>query len=376
MTALMAAPGFGPGSRIAVSYRADPTLWHERIVLRHLGDGRYLVLTPDLEIQQALRVSTGNPLLAVRLLRDNGTILGVTRDNIYFFEDSAGAISEAEIQEYITEAAGLAVVLGYMEIPLDPPLAGVQEAAPVALGAPHGVGPPPGLLPPPLGTLPGGIVATAMQRGATPGGGGPGDDGAGSFRGDAGGGAGGDGGGQAGFRAGHPGPPLDAQWVVAESRGDVAAGTLAPPGAVCMLATDFGVWTHVDFGDIFIYRRGSPTPIIDQRTLSTVLDSRKRRYREFKDAIDLTTEFEQADWDIAGPRTTLWLLRHMFRFGGTPVAHHHRWLAEVRLGYSAAGVAEHLGRCKFFEQAACYDQLNLGQLAAAGLGARRLQMIA
>jgi len=164
--------------------------------------------------------------------------------------------------------------------------------------------------------------------------------------------------------------------VVAETRGDVATGTLVPPGAVCMLATDRGVWTHAEFGDIFIYRRGSPAPVIDQRTLPTSLDSRKRRYREFKDAIDLMTEFEQADWDIAGPRTTLWLLRHMFRFGGTPVAHHHRWLAEVRLDYSAAGVSEHLGWCKFFEQAACYDQLNLGQLAAAELGARRLQMIA
>ena len=62
MAALMAAPGFGPGSRIAVSYRADPTLWHERIVLRHLGDGLYLVLAPDLEVQQeALRASTNNP---------------------------------------------------------------------------------------------------------------------------------------------------------------------------------------------------------------------------------------------------------------------------------------------------------------------------
>ena len=69
-------------------------------------------------------------------------------------------------------------------------------------------------------------------------------------------------------------------------------------------------------------------------------------------------------------------MRRMFRFGGTPVAHHHRWLAEVRLDYSAAGVSEHLGWRKFFEQAACYDQLNLGQLAAAELGVRRLQMIA
>ena len=124
-----------------MSYRADPTLWHERIVLRHPGDGLYLVLTPDLEIQQeALRASTSNPLLAVRLIRDNGSILGVAREIIYFFEDNAGAISEAEIQEYITEAAGLALVLGYREVPFDPPWVGALGPAHAALGAPPGGG--------------------------------------------------------------------------------------------------------------------------------------------------------------------------------------------------------------------------------------------
>ena len=65
----------------------------------------------------------------------------------------------------------------------------------------------------------------------------------------------------------------------------------------------------------------------------------------------------------------------MYRNGGSPTAFHQRWLAEVRLEYGAAGVAEHLGLCKMFEIALVYGQLDLCVIAAFELAARRVQAI-
>ena len=81
------------------------------------------------------------------------------------------------------------------------------------------------------------------------------------------------------------------------------------------------------------------------------------------------------DWPVLGPVTGPWLLKYMHVNGGSPLAFHHRWIAEVRLDYSATGTAEHLLLCRVLELMVTYDGLNATQLASTELIPRKIQMI-
>ena len=118
-----------------------------------------------------------------------------------------------------------------------------------------------------------------------------------------------------------------------------------------------------------------PAGRIDARILNLSFDVRGARHIEFYSGIQMCRTNKGNDWPILGPSTVLWLVLYMYRNGGSPSAFHQRWLAEVRLDYGAAGVAEHLGLCRMFEIALVYDQLDLGALASFELGARRMQAI-
>ena len=50
-------------------------------------------------------------------------------------------------------------------------------------------------------------------------------------------------------------------------------------------------------------------------------------------------------------------------------------MAECRLDYQAAGAAEHMLLCKFFEILFCHDQIDGTMISAAELLARRLQTL-
>lgn len=184
-------------------------------------------------------------------------------------------------------------------------------------------------------------------------------------------------------------PKAGCLWVVAENRGAHLVGEDVPANAQILAGTDRGVWITVHKGlEVFVTLKDMnenkdkkkdgvlELGRVDTRVLPVHRDHRDRRWREFKDAIDLMKDATYDDWEVAGPKTTLWVMRHMYRYGGTPTGFHQRWLSDVRLDYTAAGVSEHLGWCRFFETAACYDQIDLGKCCAAELGARRLQMIA
>ena len=95
---------------------------------------------------------------------------------------------------------------------------------------------------------------------------------------------------------------------------------------------------------------------------------------EFRDAVGQMQESALPDFPVQGPRTTLWVCRFLVENGGSPMARHSRWRSEGQLLASEGGVGEHERCCRLLEQMACWDQLNLPDLASAELVARSLQM--
>jgi hypothetical protein len=87
-----------------------------------------------------------------------------------------------------------------------------------------------------------------------------------------------------------------------------------------------------------------------------------KRYVDFKIVADQMDEPNFGDWPIEGPHTTAWCLRHMCEHGGTPIAHHNRYVSEGKLAASDGGVAAHETACRILQVASCYDQLHVSQL--------------
>lgn len=92
--------------RIAVCYRSDPTLWHERIVCSLLAGKEIISLTPDLELCHAdLQVTADSQIMGVRSFRTDGSVLCVKEDNLFTIEKARGqGIDDSELDEWITEA--------------------------------------------------------------------------------------------------------------------------------------------------------------------------------------------------------------------------------------------------------------------------------
>eukprot|EP00973_Karenia_brevis_P088537 12275871-Karenia_brevis.AAC.1 len=65
----------------------------------------------------------------------------------------------------------------------------------------------------------------------------------------------------------------------------------------------------------------------------------------------------------------------MLENGGSPLAWHSKWRADAKLQPSDAGVSTHELSCKLLQTMVCYDQLDIGNLAAAEIIARQLQIV-
>jgi hypothetical protein len=114
---------------------------------------------------------------------------------------------------------------------------------------------------------------------------------------------------------------------------------------------------------------------IDGRILPIVKDVNGKRYGDPKTTVDKMKDAEFDDWPVLGPHTTVWLVKFMILRAGSCLGYHERWMSEVKLDYTAAGTVEHQGWCRFFDTAISWDFLDLGKIAAAEIGARRVQMI-
>ena len=113
---------------MAVQYHADPTLWHERIVLCHLGGGQLLLLTPNHDLISESIAGSGE-IKASRDIRSDRSVRGISRDDLYLFEDQQGMPDELTVNEYIDEAKALARLQGY-PVAGEPPDAEAKPARP------------------------------------------------------------------------------------------------------------------------------------------------------------------------------------------------------------------------------------------------------
>ena len=81
---------FQPGKRVLVQYNAEPTLWHERVLLNRLQGSRYLTLTPALQpADDDLSMGLDSKISGIRSIRPDRTVLGIDVETMYRFEDDA-----------------------------------------------------------------------------------------------------------------------------------------------------------------------------------------------------------------------------------------------------------------------------------------------
>eukprot|EP00929_Paragymnodinium_shiwhaense_P082172 TRINITY_DN43221_c0_g3_i1.p1 TRINITY_DN43221_c0_g3~~TRINITY_DN43221_c0_g3_i1.p1 ORF type:complete len:428 (+),score=66.73 TRINITY_DN43221_c0_g3_i1:361-1644(+) len=344
--------------KIAVSLTSDPLLWIEHIALAPVSGSRWLLLEPEKNI---VDLTLGNPsqVAGIRWARSDGSFSGVDELSLLRFDDVEG-VDDFKIDDYIEEAKEIVATLRGDDAGAE----GIAEA-----------------------TTPGGLVGAALRRHGHGGG-----DGDGAFTGGV-DGIPASGAGAAdrlrqwgligGYGLGDEEGSLDStlslkgQWYLAETSGKFLLGQPFALGSVS-LSKAHVIGDHalvqLESGEVLFLRQQADASS-DRRTLPIIRDGGGKQWREFKDAVDHMDSSDLDDWQIGGPRTTHWVLRHMYRYGGTPMSFFQRWLSEVRLDMNTTGVAELMGWCKFFETAACFDQLNLSNLCAAELGARRIQMI-
>ena len=389
------APNFRPGTRLAVLYNDDPSLWHERILLASVAES-WLCLTPDGDIVlEKMKLGPDESFSQLRRFKSDRTVLGLDMSDVYRWEDCQGVpLAPAVLTEYITEAQEIARGMGAAA-----PAAtgGAPPGGNAALTRPPGTpgaaltGPPPPALGaggPAGGAGGAGLLAAALAA-AGPGGTSSGASaGASGAAGPSSGSGLGQGGllGQALLRA-DGGASASEQWVAVEDLPWITAGTVVEAASVTAAPSGVRGYSVQARGDVLVRKvtskeidPGMKAPVMapgrsDFRTLPIERDLHGKRYVEHRRAIDKMTEQTQDDWPIAGPLTLLWLIRFMITLGGTCLGFHQRWMTECKLDYSAAGVLEHQGLCRLLDTAIIYDFLDLPRIAAFEIAARRLQMI-
>ena len=113
----------------------------------------------------------------------------------------------------------------------------------------------------------------------------------------------------------------------------------------------------------------------DARTLAVRFDEHGERWRDWKVTVGKSEENFYEDWPLEGPKTVLWLMKHVDRTGGAPMAWYHRFLSEARISATDRSAYELQTLARMMELAACYDQLNLPSLACFEVLSRRWQLL-
>ena len=113
----------------------------------------------------------------------------------------------------------------------------------------------------------------------------------------------------------------------------------------------------------------------DLRVLPIIKNGLGVRHRSFETAVQAMTEAAWADWPLAGPRTTLFVLSYIAEHYQTPEQRHARFISEGKLSYSDHGVSAHQVMMKLLYLGAVVDQLDLPQLSWCELACRHGQMV-
>ena len=114
---------------------------------------------------------------------------------------------------------------------------------------------------------------------------------------------------------------------------------------------------------------------VDARVLAVARDPSGVRSRPFRETVALLTETAWDAWPVTGPRTLLWCCKFIARHSLHPLAHHTRFLQLAGVTGADAGAQEHEHCMRIIEFAVCYDQVQVSELAALEMVARRAQMV-
>ena len=301
----------------------------------------------------------------IRSIRPDRTALGIDGDSMYKFEDQQGRdIEDGELGEWIEEAISIASTLGF-EAPSQLPIADAADQGVLEVGS--------------------SLVADALTHDQ--------HSSHGLTSGDA-------------IAAASGGSIVASAlavrtgigWLVSETLGGLTANDPLPPHAKVVRGAQKG-YVILDTTpplEVAIHLSGCGQVQTGAKNVSTTLSIKAKevektrvdtrvfpfsfnmygcRNLEFKDGVDMMVEWTPDDWPILGPMTVVWLLTFFYRNGGSAMAYHHRWMAEMRLEYSAGGTQEHMAWCKFFDLLISYDMIDACKLASAEIGARKIQMI-
>ena len=183
--------------------------------------------------------------------------------------------------------------------------------------------------------------------------------------------------------------PEDFVWVISESCGRYRAGEVVGVPTRDQIVNDRALVPFEDTAVVLrrVLRRdleevqqqlagdaGGPEEE-DVRSLPVRWNASGERYRTWENLVEVGREDAMADWPLAGPRTTLWMMRHMLRNGGSPAAFFGRATRDLRLQESDRSSHELELILNFFELAGGVDQLHLSNLVSVELLSRRLQLI-
>ncbi|CAK0813222.1 unnamed protein product, partial [Prorocentrum cordatum] len=324
-----------------VLYADDEHLWHQRLILGLVGlsDSSYVILTPDGDVYSE---DYGDDSVDVAAVRFSGAWAavpaGVPPERVYRFrqqptaQERARALADAQAEaqaecQRIAAARGDPALLANLVFLRPLPVAGGAAAAPRA---------------PRIGPL----------QGAAP-----------------------------GAAAGAP----VAEWRAAMAAGPFRYGDVVTDHArsglavgkrdIHILPDGVGIFVeHVDpadeaeFFDRAVATDARITPIRRNRQ-----DRRERTWAEMTAV--LKQESFGADWQLPGPRSSLWCIEFINQEGSGLLGHHERFKTACRLDWNSWGVFEHFNICQALTQGLLVDQLDGSNLIMVEYQFRRLQTI-
>jgi hypothetical protein len=113
---------------------------------------------------------------------------------------------------------------------------------------------------------------------------------------------------------------------------------------------------------------------LDSRLLRIRMRGAKR-FREWREGVEETSQASFPDWPLKGPRTSQWCLEYLNKQPGGAQDHHQLWRRQTNLKLTDFGVAEHESLMEAVKWGMCYDQTNLSNSAMVEVLLRRAQTI-
>ncbi|CAK0861612.1 unnamed protein product, partial [Prorocentrum cordatum] len=166
-------------------------------------------------------------------------------------------------------------------------------------------------------------------------------------------------------------------WIVKGPSGNASVHTIIGNAAVDEHAAIAGFAAARQGDEVLLLKEGAAAEAnadLDARALSVETAADGERRRNFRESAELLTESHWDGWPIRGPRTTAWRAQFIAEQDQHPRSRHAKWRHERGLGASDTGVGVHELAMRFLEISACFDQLNITELACVELLMRKVQL--